>query len=491
MHCVRFACWKALTSLSAVIAGWGGLQGQESARQANVIVFLADDLGYQELGCYGQNIIKTPHIDSLAAQGIRMTHFYAGSPVCAPSRGMLLTGKHSGHAFIRDNKNPKGLDHIKQKVGWEFPGQYPIPPEEITLAEALKSKGYATGAMGKWGLGHFGTSGDPNQQGFDLFYGFNCQVHAHNHYPRFLWRNDQKEQLLGNDRTLHGETFSQDRFIEEAIGFIDKHQEDPFFLFMPFTIPHLSIQAPQTAVDAYTTTIQEETYEHRGYLKHPTPRAGYAAMVTYLDQGVGLIMKKIRALGLEKDTLVIFTSDNGPTYKRLGGSDSDYFKSAGPFKGLKGSVYEGGIRVPMVASWPGKIPAGSILEEPAAFWDLMPTILNMTGNAENMPKGIDGIDLTPWLLGKGPRKSHAYLYWEFPSYGGQQALRMGRWKTVRQKIFKTGLHTELYDLQTDPSESKNVASLYPAVVTEMEKLMSEARRPSKVYPFKNLDVPGQ
>ncbi|MDC0325621.1 arylsulfatase, partial [bacterium] len=380
--------------------------GQNSDRKPNVIVFLADDLGYQELGCYGQKYIRTPNIDALAANGLRMTQFYSASPVCAPSRGMLLTGKHSGHAYVRDNRNPKGLDHIKKEYGWEFPGQFPIPPSEITLAEALKSQGYATGAMGKWGLGHFGTTGDPNKQGFDLFYGFNCQVHAHNHYPKFLWRNGKKEILQGNDRTLYGETFSQDRFIEEAVGFMDAHHEDPFFLFMPFTIPHLSIQAPQWAVDWYTDDIEEQEHTHRGYLKHPTPRAGYAAMVSYLDYGVGLIMNKVRAMGLEEDTLVIFTSDNGPTYNRLGGSDSDFFESAGEFKGLKGSVYEGGIRVPMVASWPGKIPAGKISTEPAAFWDLMPTILSMTGNQKSIPSDTDGVNLTPTLLGKGNQKSH-------------------------------------------------------------------------------------
>ncbi len=461
--------------------------GQGNERKPNVIVFLADDLGYQELGCYGQKYIKTPNIDTLAKEGLRMTQFYSGSPVCAPSRGMLLTGKHSGHAYVRDNRNPKGLDHIKQEYGWEFPGQYPIPPEEITLAEALKNQGYATGAMGKWGLGHFGTTGDPNKQGFDLFYGFNCQVHAHNHYPKFLWRNGKKETLPGNDRTLYGETFSQDRFIEEAVAFIDKHQEDPFFLFMPFTIPHLSIQVPEWAVDWYTNKIPEEAYNHRGYLKHPKPRAGYAAMVTYLDYGVGLIMNKIRALGLEEDTLIIFTSDNGPTYNRLGGSDSDFFESAGEFKGLKGSVYEGGIRVPMVARWPGKIPAGKTSDEPAAFWDLMPTILHLTGNKSAIPAGTDGINLAPTLLGKRNQKSHGYLYWEFPSYGGQQALRMGNWKAVRQNIFKQGIQTELYDLEKDPAESKNLAMKYPSIVKEMEKLMQDARVPSELYPFKNLD----
>ena len=487
MHIIRPAHWQvyALVLLSGLFLS--SAFGQSGKRKPNVIVFLADDLGYQELGCYGQNYIKTPNIDALADRGLRMTQFYSGSPGCAPSRGMLLTGKHSGHAYIRDNRNPKGLDHIKKEYEWEFPGQFPIPKDEITLAEALKSQGYATGAMGKWGLGHFGTTGDPNKQGFDLFYGFNCQVHAHNHYPKFLWRNGKKEILQGNDRTLYGETFSQDRFIEEAVAFMDAHQEDPFFLFMPFTIPHLSIQVPQWAVDWYTDDIVEEEYKHRGYLKHPSPRAGYAAMVSYLDYGVGLVMNKVRSMGLEEDTLVIFTSDNGPTYDRLGGSDSDFFESAGKFKGLKGSVYEGGIRVPMVASWPGKIPEGQISDEPAAFWDLMPTILAMTGNTKSIPENTDGINLTSTLFGKQNQKSHAYLYWEFPSYGGQQALRMGNWKAVRQNIFKKGIQTELYNLETDPSESNDLSSEHPALLKEMAKLMQEARSPSTLYPFKNLD----
>ena len=473
--------------LIGIITCVQGAPSQASERKPNVIVFLADDLGYQELGCYGQKVIQTPSIDALAEKGLRMTQFYSGSPVCAPSRGMLLTGKHSGHAYVRDNRNPKGLDAIKAQYQWEFPGQYPLPPEETTLAEALHDQGYATGAMGKWGLGHFGTTGDPNRQGFDLFYGFNCQVHAHNHYPRFLWRNGTKETLPGNDRTLYGETFSQDRFIEEAIGFIDAHRQDPFFLFMPFTIPHLSIQVPEWAVGWYDQTIEEEAYEHKGYLPHPKPRAGYAAMVTYLDYGVGLIMNKLRSLGLEEETLVIFTSDNGPTYNRLGGSDSTFFESAGVFKGLKGSVYEGGIRVPMIASWPGHIPAGKTSDEPAAFWDLMPTILHMTGHGDTVPEGLDGIDLSPTLLGHPQQHSHAYLYWEFPAYGGQQALRMGQWKAVRQQIFKEGLKTELYDLKADPSEQTNLATQYPAILAEMEKHMAEARSPSTLYPFKHLD----
>ncbi|MEE3219130.1 MAG: sulfatase-like hydrolase/transferase, partial [Planctomycetota bacterium] len=289
-----------------------------AAKPPNVIYILADDLGYAELGCYGQQWIKTPNIDRIAAEGIRFTQHYAGNAVCAPSRCCLMTGKHPGHAYIRNNGDPKHLQHLKSKFGWEFPGQNPIPAAEVTIGEMLQQKGYATGAMGKWGLGHFGTTGDPNRQGFDLFYGFNCQRHAHNHYPRFLWRNDKKEILPGNDRTLNGETYSQDKFTEVALEFIRTHKDRPFFLYLPFAIPHLSIQAPEDSLAWYQGKIPEEDYVHRGYLKHPFPRAGYAAMVTHIDRDIGKIMSLVKQLGLDEQTLVMFASDNGPTFNRLG-----------------------------------------------------------------------------------------------------------------------------------------------------------------------------
>ncbi|MEZ5304412.1 MAG: arylsulfatase [Verrucomicrobiales bacterium] len=317
----------------------------DAGRPPNIVFILADDLGYAELGCYGQKIIKTPHIDQIAAEGIRFTDFYSGQAVCAPSRCVLMTGKHTGHAYIRDNGDPGG--EIAKKH--PFPGQNPIPESEVTIAELLKAKGYATGAMGKWGLGHFGTTGDPNKQGFDLFFGFNCQRHAHNHYPKFLWRNDEMVKYPGNSRELKGETYSQDEFIREAKGFIRANAEKPFFLYLPFAVPHLSIQVPDEDVEEYRNLIEEAPYKHTAYLEHPFPRAAYAAMVSHMDRGVGEIMALLKDLGLDENTVVLFSSDNGPTYDRLGGSDSDYFQSAGVFRGLKGSLYEGGIRVPLVA----------------------------------------------------------------------------------------------------------------------------------------------
>jgi len=461
-------------------------------RLPNIIYLLADDLGYNELGCYGQKWIKTPNIDRLAAEGIRFTQHYSGNAVCAPSRCTLMTGKNPGHAYIRNNGDPKGpkYDALREKYGWEFSGQNPIPDSEFTVAEMLKPLGYATAAIGKWGLGHFGTTGDPNRQGFDLFYGFNCQRHAHNHYPRFLWRNDKKEILPGNDRTLNGKTYSQDKFTEVALEFIRENQQRPFFLYVPFAIPHLSIQVTEESLAQYKGKIPEADHKHHGYLKHPYPRAGYAAMISHLDRDIGKIVSLVKELGLDDDTLIVFTSDNGPTYGRLGGSDSDFFESAGPLRGLKGSLYEGGIRVPMVARWPGKIKAGTSSDHISAFWDVMPTLAEITGTSA--PKAIDGVSFAPTLLGNADQqKKPEFLYWEFPAYGGQQAVRMGKWKATRQGILKRRnpdpLKIELYDLATDIGEKNDVAADHPKVVARIREIMNTERTPSPLFKFGPLE----
>lgn len=458
-------------------------------RLPNIILIMADDLGYNELGYYGQKWIKTPHVDRIAAEGMKFTQFYSGQAVCAPARCVLMTGKHTGHADVRNNGDFKAIpEELKEKLGAEFNGQTPLKAEEVTIAEVLKSKGYATGAMGKWGLGHFGTTGDPNSQGFDLFYGFNCQRHAHNHYPKFLWRNDTKEILPGNDRTLYGETFSQDKFVEVALEFVRENQKKPFFLYLPFAIPHLSIQVTEESLAEYKGMIPEEEYEHRGYLQHPFPRAGYAAMITHMDRGIGEVMSLVEELGLDDDTIILFTSDNGPTYDRLGGSDSDFFASAGDFKGLKGSLYEGGIRVPLVARWPGKIPAGTTSDHIAAFYDMLPTLCDVAG-AET-PEDIDGISFWPALQQKVQPK-HDYLYWEFAAYGGQQAVRMGNWKGIRQNMLRRNnpnpLKTELYNLKTDIGETTDVAAEHPKIVDQIEKIMVEAHVPNARFPFRVID----
>jgi arylsulfatase A-like enzyme len=458
------------------------------SRPPNIIYLLADDLGYAELGCYGQKWIKTPNIDKIASEGIRFTQHYCGNAVCAPSRCCLITGKHPGHAHVRNNGNPRWRPKDDSKS--IFPGQNPIPDSEVTIAEVLKQKGYATAAIGKWGLGYEGSVGDPNQQGFDLFYGFLGQRHAHNHYPRFLWNNGIKEYFPGNDRKLNGKTYSQDKFAEMSLQFIKDNKDRPFFLYVPYAIPHLSIQVPESSLKQYKGIIPEEDYIHKGYLEHPYPRAGYAAMISHMDRDIGNILKLVSELKLDDNTIIMFSSDNGPTYKRLGGSDSDFFESAGPFKGLKGSLYEGGIRVPMVARWPGKIQPGTETDHLSAFWDVMPTIAELTGTKH--PEGLDGISFAPTLLGKPDEQSkHEYLYWEFSAYGGQQAVRMGKWKAVRQNMLvkknRFPLKIELYDLSNDLGESNNVAAKNPDVVNIVRSVMKEARTQSYLFPFRPID----
>ena len=480
-----------LTCHVLLLCLWLSISASASDRKPNVVIFLADDLGYGELGCYGQNWIKTPNIDRLASEGLRFTDFYAGNAVCAPSRCCLMTGKHPGQAYVRGNGDPRDLQFLAERNGWEFPGQNPIPDSEVTMAEILKRQGYATAAIGKWGLGHFGTSGDPNQQGFDLFYGFNCQRHAHNHYPKFLWRNNVKEILPGNDRTLNGATYSQDRFTDVAIEFIRDNAESPFLLYMPFAIPHLSIQVPQDSLNQYEGKIPEADYEHRGYLKHPSPRAGYAAMVSHLDRDIGRIMEELQKQGLDENTLVLFTSDNGPTFERLGGADSDFFNSSSGLRGRKGSLYEGGIRVPLIARWSGKISENTTTNHAAAFWDLLPTICEVLDTEP--PPSANGVSFFNELRGLENEKST--LYWEFPSYGGQQAIRDGKWKAVRQGMSKKTkleqVRTELYDLSSDPNEETDLAAQFPDVLGRLSLQMQAMRTPSVQFPFPVLDAIGR
>jgi arylsulfatase len=440
----------------------------------NIVLIVADDLGYGELGCYGQQHIKTPHIDALAKAGMRFTDFYCGAPVCAPSRCVLMTGRHLGHASVQDNGNKldkRTAARLKQEFGWEFPGQNPLPDNDVTIAELLKQRGYATAAIGKWGLGHFGTTGDPNRQGFDLFFGYNCQYHAHNHYPAFLWRNTEKVRYPGNDgKSLAGAVYSQDEFTREALQFIQQHKDEPFFLFLPVVIPHLSIQVPDESLAQYTSELPEAPYKHNAYLQHPQPRAGYAAMVSHLDRDVGRVVALIEQLGLADDTLIIFTSDNGPTYERLGGADSDFFESSAGLRGRKGSVYEGGIRVPLVARWDGRIAADSVSEVASAFWDVMPTLCEVASAAT--PGGIDGVSLWPTLSGRASdQSSHEFLVWDFPGYGGQRAVRIGKWKGVIQNRAKGNTAVELYDLQSDRGEQHNVADQHPEVVAQINAIL--------------------
>lgn len=475
---ILFLSVVALSFLPLTAPAW-------AERPPNIIYMLADDLGYGEVGCYGQEIIKTPNIDRLAAEGMRFTQHYTAQAVCAPARCALMTGLHMGHAYVRSNKSND--ERPKNEAAWQWPGQLPIPADTVTMADILKEQGYATAAYGKWGLGYAGSSGDPLKQGFDDFGGFLCQAHAHNHYPRFLWKSGEQIAMPGNDRTLNGEQYSQDYFIEWGKEFIRENRDEPFFLYLPFAIPHLSIQVPEESLAQYKGKLPEEEPENPGghYLKHPYPRAGYAAMVTHMDRGIGEIMALLTELGLDENTIVLFSSDNGPTFNRLGGSDSDFFESSGPFRGRKGSLLEGGIRVPLVARWPGKIQAGSTSDHISAMWDLLPTFAELAGT--EAPKGIDGLSFVNELMGTGRQQEHDYLYWEFVAYGGQQAVRMGDWKALRQDIRKKDqLKTELYNLAADPGESNDRAAEHPERVQQFEKIMREARTPSEQFPFPEI-----
>jgi arylsulfatase len=456
-------------------------------QKPNIIFILADDLGIGDVGAYGQTKIRTPHIDRLAAEGMKFTDFYAGSPVCAPSRCVLMTGKHGGHAYIRDNREHKPE------------GQLPIPSSEVTIAELLKTQGYATGGFGKWGLGYPGSEGDPNKQGFDLFYGYNCQREAHNFYPDHLWRNDQKVILEGNDRGLTGKHYSHDLIEAEALQFIRDNQNKPFFLYAPFTIPHLALQVPEDSLAEYTGKWDDPAYDGKnGYLAHPHPRAAYAAMVTRMDRSIGRMMALVKELGLDNNTLVIFSSDNGGAFGtvtkdfdflpgRMGGTDYVFFGSTGKFRAFKGSIYEGGIRVPFIARWPGKIKAGTVSQLPAVFYDVMPTLAELAGAGPL--KNTDGISFAPTLLGKGKQRRHEFLFWDFNGYGGQQAVRIGDWKGLRRNLHRGNTKIELYNLATDIGEQHDVADHHPEIVQRVAAILQREHTRSEMFPIKVIDKP--
>lgn len=442
------------------------------SRKPNIIFILADDLGYGDLGCYGQKKIRTPNIDKLASGGMRFIQHYSGSPVCAPSRCALMTGKHTGYTQIRDNKQVGGDE------GWELGstigGQWPLEADTVTLPKILKDAGYTTGAFGKWGLGRASSSGDPNKQGFDHFFGYICQRQAHTYYPNHLWRDGQIEWLESNKDDKQ-QIYSHDIIIDEALKFIRANKNRPFFLYLPFTIPHVALQVPEDSLAEYRGKWPDPEYKRdKGYFSHPAPRACYAAMITRLDRDIGRIMSLLKELALEENTLVIFSSDNGPASN--GGADPAFFHSAGSLRGLKGSVYEGGIRVPFVAKWPGKINAGSVSDHISAFWDFLPTCCELIGQAP--PNDIDGISMLPTLLGQSQnQKKHKYLYWEL---NGQQAIRIGRWKAVRTKPDKK---IELYNLEKDISEQHNVADENSEITSKAAELFKTARTESDIFPL--------
>ncbi len=451
----------------------------DPSRPPNVIWIMADDLGYGELGCYGQRHIRTPSIDRLAEEGMLFEEHYSGSPVCAPSRCILLTGLHSGHSFVRNNSESGGWGEHDPE------GQLPLPAGTRTLPRLLQERGYATCAIGKWGLGGPGSTGAPNEQGFDHFFGYLCQRQAHNHYPTHLWRNAERVELEGNVwKNVEGVHYAHDLMTEEALGWVREHAEEPFFLYLPFHIPHVAIQVPEDSLAEYRGEWEDPPYDgSKGYIPHPEPRAGYAAMITRMDRDIGRLMVLLEELGIDDDTLIAFSSDNGPTY--AGGADWEFFESAGPLRGLKGSVYEGGIRVPLVVRWPGRIPARTRTNHACASWDVLPTVVELAGGEP--VEGVDGVSFAPTLLASGTQPRPQYLYWEFPSYGHQVALRRGDWKLVRRELRKGPGTPELYDLRRDLSESTDLAGEHPELVAELLGLMQSARFPSTEFPFPALD----
>jgi len=455
----------------------------------NIVYIFADDLGYNEVGAYGQEKIRTPNLDRLANEGMRFTQHYSGSAVCAPSRSVLLTGKHSGHAYIRNNK---------ELGGWgpdEPEGQWPLAADEVTVAEILQEHGYTTGAMGKWGLGGPDDHGRPNLQGFDHYYGYLCQRVAHNYYPTHLWRNGDKDMLPGNEwfsahqsldeplaeyadyAQYQGTTYAPDLIADEALQFIRDNADGPFFLYYPTIVPHVAIQVPEDSLAEYEDEFVEAPYlGDQSYLPHPTPRAAYAAMITRMDRNVGRVLDLIAELGLDDNTLVMFSSDNGPTW--VGGSDLEFFDGNGIFRGRKQQLHEGGIRVPMMARWPGRIEAGTVTDHLSAQWDVLATVLDVIDVAP--PADTDGISFAPTLFADGEQGAHDVMYWEL---GRQQAVRVGDWKLLRRADADGEIvDVELFNLAEDVGEQNNLAAERPEVVAELIEVAARSRVPSEVFP---------
>lgn len=471
-------------------------------RRPNIVFIVADDLGYGDLGCYGQKKIRTPNLDRLAAEGMRFTQHYSGNAVCAPSRCVLMTGRHPGHAFIRDNREVQPE------------GQYPLPAATKTLPRLLQEHGYVTGAFGKWGLGAPDSSGAPLQQGFNRFFGYNCQRQAHNYFPTYLWDNDRRRPLdnpafaahqklpadadpsdAGSYAKFVGREFAPDLIAGESLRFVRDHSSQPFFLFLPTTVPHLALQVPEDSLKEYQNAFEEEPYVGgRGYLPHRTPRAAYAAMITRLDREIGRVMRLIHELGLDARTLFVFSSDNGPLYDRLGGTDTEFFNSAAGLRGRKGSLYEGGIRVPLIVRWSGMVRPGVVSDRVTGFEDWLPTLLELSGASAKIPGDVDGVSFAATLRGE-EQAARPFLYREFPGYGGQQMVRVGDWKAVRQRLRPAAAkkspegagRIELYDLRGDPSEERDVAADHPELVRKLAAIMREQHVASPEFPIPALD----
>jgi arylsulfatase len=506
---VAFGAWSfpGFCILVFGIVNIAVLTASAASPRPNIVFILADDLGYGDLSSYGQRKFATPNIDRLAAEGMKFTAHYSGHNVCAPSRCVLMTGKHPGHGYIRENKQAKA-------IGLPFEeGQVPVPADHLQLPLTLKRLGYTLGGFGKWGLGPVGSSGDPLAQGFDRFFGYNCQAVAHNYYPTHLWSN-ATQVALNNPKfaahqrlathadpnaaasyaTFSGQEYAPDLIAEQAQRFLREYQARPFFLYFPTTVPHLALQVPEDSLAEFAGKFPETPYPGgNAYLPHRTPRAAYAAMVTRLDRAVGRLLNLLTTLGLDERTIVVFTSDNGPLYGQLGGTDAEFFHSAAGLRGRKGSNYEGGIRVPCLVRWTGRIAPGTTCDRVTGFEDWLPTMLELLGERQATPPGVDGISFAPTLLGKR-QQERPFLYRESPGYGGQQSIRVGDWKAIRTNLNpapraanQTPGEIELYHLANDPGETRNVAAANPKVVARLSKLMREQHTPSESWPMRALD----
>lgn len=471
------------------------LFGQKKNSLPNIIYIYADDLGYGEIGCYGQQKIKTPNIDRLAKEGIRFTQHYTSAPVCAPARCMLMTGKHGGHSYIRGNYELG--EFADNKEG----GQMPLPDGIYTLPMMLKKAGYTTALCGKWGLGMPADGGSPLQHGFDYYYGFLDQKQAHNYYPTHLWENDKWDTLDNPVINVHrrldssvaterdfsyfkGKEYAPALITKKALSFIDRHGNSPFFLYLPYTLPHVSLQAPDDNIEKYIGLFDEKPYYgQRGYASTKYPLSTYAAMITYLDDQVGIIMQKIKSLGLDENTIIMFSSDNGAS--NAGGADPIFFNSVYGLRGLKMELYEGGIRMPFIARWPGRIPGNRISGLISAQYDIMATFAELTGQKLNV---TDGISLLPELLGKPQQRKHPFLYFEYPENGGQVAIRMGDWKAI-----KTGLKKNpetawlLFNLVTDRNETMDMASQHPELVRQFDEILKREHQCAHIKDWEFID----
>ena len=493
MHIIRSS--KFVLTAMFLLSGCYSVFAQNKAKpKPNIIYIYADDLGYGELGSYGQRKIKTPNLDKLAKEGIRFTKHYTSTPVCAPARCMLLTGRHGGHSFIRGNYEMGGFPDDKEG------GQMPLPEGTVTIAKVLKNAGYVTGAFGKWGLGMANTTGDPNKQGFDYFYGYLDQKQAHNYYPTHLWDNGKRDMLNNPVIDVHrrlaagapdsafdyfkGKDYAIDKIADRAQKFIREHHKEPFFLYLPMTIPHVSLQVPDEAIKEYIGQFEEKPYYgERNYASAKYPLSTYAAMITYLDQQVGKIQEQIQKLGLDENTIILFSSDNGATFN--GGTDAKFFNSVAGLRGLKMDIYEGGIREPFIARWPGKIKAGTTTDYVSVQYDIFATLAEIAG-VKAPPS--DGVSLMPVLTGTGKATPREYLYFEFSEKSGQIAIRFEKFKAVKSNVKNNkNAPWELYDMQLDEKESTDIASKHPEIIAKLDEIVKKEHQQATLKEWEFID----